>query len=128
MSDPEIKTEDKTEAKTVDTAPYLKKDKQSAKQSESVKSNIVIPLVLLLVSAIVIIATFYEEEYKDLVAKADSVTDSIEKTEAADLTTSTTTTEENTSDETATGEPATEESISEESVSITGAQDETVAP
>jgi hypothetical protein len=125
MSDSEIKTEDKTEAKTADTAPYLKKDKQAANQSESAKSNIVIPLVLLLVSAIVIIATFYEDEYKELVAKADSVTDSIDKTEAADLTISAT--EENTSDETAADEPATEENISEESVSATDAQDETVA-
>jgi hypothetical protein len=121
MSDSEIKTEDKTEAKTADTAPYLKKDKQPANQSESAKSNVVIPLVLLLVSAIVIIATFYEDEYKDLVAQGDSATDPIEKTEAAGLTISAT--EENTSDETAADKPATEETISEESVSATDAQD-----
>ena len=126
MSDSENKTENKTEAKTTDTAPYLKKDKQPVKQSESAKSNVVIPLVLLLVSAIVIIATFYEDEYKDLVAQGDSVTDPIEKTETTDITISTT--EEKTSAQSAANESATEETLTEEQVSATDAQiDETVA-
>jgi hypothetical protein len=126
MSDSENKTENETEAKTADTAPYLKKDKQTANQSESAKSNVVIPLVLLLVSAIVIIATFYEDEYKDLVAQGDSVTDPIEKTETTDITISTT--EEKTSAESAANESATEETLTEEQVSATDAQtDETVA-
>jgi hypothetical protein len=130
MSDSENKTENKTEAKTADTAPYLKKDKQPANQSESAKSNAVIPLVLLLVSAIVIIATFYEDEYKDLVAQGDSVTDSIEKTETTDIIISTT--EEKTSAQSAANESATEETLSEGQVSAIDAQtdaetDETVA-
>ena len=127
MSDSEIKTEDKTEAKTADTAPYLKKDRQASNQSESAKSNVVIPLVLLLVSAIVIVATFYEDEYKDLVAQGDSATDPIEKTEAADITISSAE-EEKTSGEVAANEPVTEETISEEQVTAKDVQtDETVA-
>ena len=64
MSNTENKIEEK---KAVDTAPYLKKP-DSTKPS---KSNFVIPLVLLVVSAIVIVATFYQEEYSNFVAEID---------------------------------------------------------
>jgi len=68
-------TENKTErADSKDTAPYLKKDSTP----ESSKSNIVIPLVLLIVSAIVIFATFYKEEYNNLVAGTDLDSESAE--------------------------------------------------
>lgn len=72
MSDSENKTEtvQKTEANT--TAPYMKKQHKQETKEASSKSNIVIPLVLLLVSAIVIIATFYQEEYSNLLAQTDS--------------------------------------------------------
>jgi len=69
MSEAENKTEKKIETGTDDTVPNMKNDnKPESSNSESTKSNFVIPLVLLLVSAIVIIATFYEDEYKDLIA------------------------------------------------------------
>jgi len=68
MTDTENKTEQATEKDTVDTAPYMKKDSTP----ESSKSNIVIPLVLLIVSAIVIFATFYKEEYNNLVTGTNS--------------------------------------------------------
>jgi len=72
MSDTENKTENAAETKTTDTAPYLKKNIKSESKTETSKSNIVIPLVLLLVSAIVIVATFYEEEYSNFMAQADA--------------------------------------------------------
>lgn len=75
MSDSENKTENNTETKSIKTAPYMKKDSQKQNATNSSKSNIFIPLVLLLVSAIVIIATFYEDEYNDLVAEANSITE-----------------------------------------------------
>jgi hypothetical protein len=53
----------------------MKKDSQRQNATNSSKSNIVIPLVLLLVSAIVIIATFYEDGYDDLVAEANLITE-----------------------------------------------------
>jgi hypothetical protein len=65
MTDTENKTQDTTEKSSTDTAPYLKKN-SNKEPSESSKGNFVIPLILLLVSAIVIIATFYEEEYSSL--------------------------------------------------------------
>ena len=74
MTDTENKTEQAATKDTVDTAPYLKKDSTP----ESSKSNIVIPLVLLVVSAIVIFATFYKEEYNNLVADTDSDSESAE--------------------------------------------------
>ncbi len=86
MSGTKKTTENKTETEKVDTAPYLKKDKQQDNRTESSKSNLVMPLVLLLVSAIVIIATFYEDEYKDLVAQAEPATDSLESAASADVT------------------------------------------
>ena len=73
MSDTKNKTkkkaEVKAEAKTAETAPYLKKGKQQDNQAESSKTNVLIPLVLLLVSAIVIFATFYNDEDEGLVAR-----------------------------------------------------------
>jgi len=44
-------------------------------KSETNKSNFIIPFVLLLVSAIVIVATFYGDEYKTLVAQTDTSED-----------------------------------------------------
>lgn len=70
MTDTENKTENAAAKDTTDTAPYMKK----SSTPESSKSNIVIPLVLLVVSAIVIFATFYQEEYNNLVAGTDSDT------------------------------------------------------
>ena len=74
MSDIESKTENNTETKTSETAPYMKKNIQKKAQPESSKSNIVIPLVLLLVSAFVITATFYQDENSDTLADAAAVT------------------------------------------------------
>lgn len=70
MSKTENKTENNTASVAAETAPYMKKSSQDKDMPESPKSNFVIPLVLLLVSAIVIVATFYQDEYKDLVADA----------------------------------------------------------
>ena len=79
MSNSENETQDKAE--DTNTAPYLKKNiKTDSPAAESSKSNIVIPLVLLLVSAIVIVATFYEDEYSELVTAG---TEKLENTEAA---------------------------------------------
>ena len=86
MSDTENKTETAAETKTTDTAPYMKKDGQTEPKTVSSKSNIVIPLVLLLVSAIVIVATFYEEEYNDLLAQTDTL--NVETTEVTAETSS----------------------------------------
>jgi DNA repair exonuclease SbcCD ATPase subunit len=58
-----------TSAETkVDTAPYINKKHDNKDQD---KSNFVMPLVLLAVSVIVIVATFYEDEYNDLVASIE---------------------------------------------------------
>ena len=67
------KTEAATETQTVDVAPYMKKGHQT---EETSKSNILIPLILVVVVTTIIIATFFEDEYKGLVAQASSVTDS----------------------------------------------------
>lgn len=75
MSDIENKTENNTETKTAETAPYMKKDKQQKAPTESSKSNIFIPLALLLVSAMVIVSTFYQDEYNDLVSDASLITE-----------------------------------------------------
>ena len=55
MSDTENNTENKAEAKAkaAETTPHMKKGKQQDNQTEPAKSNVVIPLVLLLVAAIV---------------------------------------------------------------------------
>jgi len=84
MSDTNNKTESKAE--TAETAPYMKKDRQQDNQTESAKSNVITPLVLLLVSAVVIVATFYESEYKGLVVHADSLTDSLENSSSTVVT------------------------------------------
>ncbi len=84
MSDTKNKTENNTESKTDEVAPYMKQDKQDKAPAESSKSNMVIPLVLLLVSAIVIVATFYEDEYNDLVAEASSATETQTETSASE--------------------------------------------
>ena len=118
MSDTENKTE------TTDTAPYMKKDKTN----ESAKSNFVIPLVLLLVSAIVIIATFYEDEYKHLIAQVNTKTDVVNDNTADTETTST----ENTitevkalaNDEQANTVAATETKITQESETNLTLEDE----
>jgi len=67
------KTKAATETQTVDVAPYMKKGHQT---EETSKSNILIPLILVVVVTTIIIATFFEDEYKGLVAQASSVTDS----------------------------------------------------
>lgn len=64
-----------TENKT-NTAPYMKKDINGKNPNESNKNNIVIPLVLLLVSAIVIVATFYENEYNSFMDQSDLTAES----------------------------------------------------
>ncbi len=66
--------------KTADTAPDIKEGKQKNDQPILSKSNIIIPLALLLVSAIVIIATFYKDEYNNLIADNDSQTNEMEVT------------------------------------------------
>ena len=73
MSDTENKTE--KNAEKAEVAPYMKRASTDNK-TESKKSNFVIPMVLLLVSAIVIVATFYEDEYNALMtAQSDETTE-----------------------------------------------------
>jgi len=72
MSDTENKT--KNNAEKTEAAPYMKKT-STGRNPESNKSNFVIPMVLLLVSAIVIVATFYEDEYNALMAQTDETTE-----------------------------------------------------
>lgn len=72
MSKTEKKTKDAAETKSTDTAPYMKKNSENESSAKPGKSNIVIPLVLLLVSAIVIVATFYEDEYNSLLAQGNA--------------------------------------------------------
>lgn len=71
MTDTEDKTEKTTTEKTVDTAPYMKKDSTT----ESSKSNVVMPTVLLIVAVIVIAATFYKGEHDGLIADTNSDAD-----------------------------------------------------
>ena len=59
-----------------------KNNKTESSDTESSTQNFVIPLVLLLVSAIVIVATFYEDEYSDMLASSDSQTISSEDASA----------------------------------------------
>jgi hypothetical protein len=91
MSDTKNTTENKAETKTPDTAPYMKKNSTPESKSESKKSNFVIPLVLLLVSAIVIIATFYEDEYNRFMAQEGTqdiaATEVIAKVEETEIST-----------------------------------------
>ncbi len=86
MSDSEKKTEEKVESKAVDTAPSIKKYSQQVNTSNSSKGNAVIQMVLLLVVAIVITATFYEDEFKDLVAQKDPATAAQEEVSSTDDT------------------------------------------
>ncbi len=68
---------------TENTATDVNKNNQTeSSDTESSRHNFVIPLVLLLVSAIVIVATFYEDEYSDMLANSDSRTTSSEDTSA----------------------------------------------
>ena len=80
-------TKNKTEK--VDTAPYLKKNGANSKdgrnENPSAKSNFVIPMVLLLVSAIVIVATFYEDEYNALLTSSDETTAVVETVETVEV-------------------------------------------
>lgn len=91
MSDTKNTTENKAETKTPDTAPYMKKNTTAESKSESRKSNFVIPLVLLLVSGIVIIATFYEDEYNRFMAQeetqATAATEVIAEVEETEIST-----------------------------------------
>ena len=104
-------------------APYIKKDGRN-KIDESSKSNFVIPLILLLVSAIVIFATFYEDEYKNLMASIDIQTDATENTATiVDATGVETTDADATVIDT---EVTTTESITT-AIQTTATQDETVA-
>jgi len=70
MSNTENKTDSVQETPVTDTAPYMTK-KEDKPQSSS-KSNFIIPAILLIVSAIVIVATFYEDEYHNLMAEIDT--------------------------------------------------------
>jgi len=83
MSDTENKTENNAETKA-ENAPYMKKDsdKKSADKTSS-KSNLVIPLILLLVSTIVIVATFYDDKYNKLMAQHTPVADTTETAASA---------------------------------------------
>lgn len=83
MSDIENKTDSTAETPATNTAPYMKKadDKPAA-----TKSNFVIPIILLLVSIIVIVATFYEDEYNTLIAELNA--GSNEDSEAVIISTS----------------------------------------
>jgi cytoskeletal protein RodZ len=74
MTDTENKTEKDVAKNTADTAPYMKKDNTP----ESSKSNIVIPLILLIVAVIVIVATFYKAEYSNMTAEKSSDADPAE--------------------------------------------------
>lgn len=91
MSDTKNTTENKAETKTLDTAPYMKKSSTPESKSESSKSNFVIPLVLLLVSGIVIVATFYEDEYNRFMAQEETqditATEVIAKVEETEIST-----------------------------------------
>ena len=87
MSDSENTTENKTDSKVDEATSNLEENKHNDNQIKSSKSNIVIPLMLLLISAIVIIATFYEDEYRNLIAQTDQKTDATEKTTDAALVT-----------------------------------------
>lgn len=75
MTETDNTTEKSAEKETVNTAPYMKKDSTP----ESSKSNMVIPLVLVLVSAIVIMATFYKGEDNSPVEETNIATDAIEQ-------------------------------------------------
>lgn len=59
MTDTENKTEKTKETPATDTAPYMKKTSQSESKAASNKTEMLVPAVLLLISAIVIGATFY---------------------------------------------------------------------
>ena len=75
--------------KKADVTPYISKQKDSHVQE---KSNFVMPLILLVVSVIVIVATFYEDEYRNLVASVEGnddvavVSDDITETAAQSAT------------------------------------------
>jgi len=88
MSDTENKAESTAKTEAVETAPYMKKDNQNKDEIKSTKSNIIIPLVLLLTSAIVIAATFYGEGYNIILNEADAqkeaATDVIAETAGAE--------------------------------------------
>ncbi len=71
MSDTDNKTEKNTETKTADVAPYMKKAKQDDNNKTQEKTNMLIPAVLILVSAIVIGTTFYNKEDKELLVQTD---------------------------------------------------------
>ncbi len=64
MSDTENKTENSKETTAADTAPYMKKTSHNDKTASN-KTEMLVPAVLLLVSAIVIGATFYGNKNAD---------------------------------------------------------------
>jgi hypothetical protein len=115
MNDKKDKTKNNAETQTSDTAPYIKKDSKSdSSHSESPKSNIVIPFVLLVVLAIIIIATFRDGEYNNLIADTDSQADSHENIVTVETITPGISSEEPTSSE----EPATSNNI-KQNIAIT---------
>lgn len=72
MSDTDNKTKNAADIKTADVAPYMKKVEQDKNHKAPAKTEMLIPAVLLLVSAIVIGATFYNKPDKNLLAQNDS--------------------------------------------------------
>jgi len=87
MSDTENKTENTTETKTVDTTPYMKKPGQEESKTASSKTEMLIPAILILVSAIVIGATFYNKDSKAPVAQIEAPVNTTVSTTASETET-----------------------------------------
>ncbi len=56
-----------SENKTAEVAPYMSTNKKNIKDTSD-KTSTVVPVIIMLVVAIVIVASFFEEEYKSLMA------------------------------------------------------------
>jgi len=61
----------KSEDKTAEVAPYLSAKKEEENDTSS-KTGTVVPAIIILVVAVVIVASFFEDEYKSLMAGLNS--------------------------------------------------------
>lgn len=72
MSDTDNKTKNTVDTEAADIAPYMKKTGQGKNNKKQEKTEMLIPAILLLISAVVIGATFYNKENNDPLAQTNT--------------------------------------------------------
>ena len=76
------KTNNKNTDKTAEVAPYMITKKEDVPENAS-KNSILIPVVLVLVLAVIIVSSFFKDEYKELVANLSAMTENFAVSETS---------------------------------------------